>query len=206
MTTDELKRIITEYNILCRFETENTVKEIVDRDENFYELQIREKEATIFYIEKERRSEIHKLCCVERGDGIAWFAALLLSKKELEYNEENINAILLPMRHQTDRNKDMESIGNFQINSDYSFVKNEKVPVNLVETKTGYELTVNVNNKCIYKESLESGIDTYRMLVFILYKHKFLYDVIVKMSMYSIYLMEERMFLEKYYGNPYNKL
>ena len=49
MTIDALRRIITEYNILCRFETGDIVKEIVDRDENYYELQIGEKEASIFY-------------------------------------------------------------------------------------------------------------------------------------------------------------
>ncbi|MDE7322737.1 MAG: hypothetical protein K2N73_08355 [Lachnospiraceae bacterium] len=200
MTIDALRRIITEYNILCRFEAEDIVKEIVDRDENFYELQIREKEAAIFYIEKERRSEIHKLCCVERGDGIAWFAALLLSKKELEYNEESIKTLLLPICHQANyKNEDIERIGDFQVNNDYCFVKNDEIPVNLIETRTGYELSVNVNNKCIYKESLESGVNTYKVLVFMLHKYHFLHEVVTKMSLYSIHLMEDRMFLEKYF-------
>lgn len=200
MTIDALRRIITEYNILCRFEAGDIVKEIVDRDENYYELQIGEKEASIFYIEKERRSEIHKLCSIARGDGIAWFAALLLSKKELEYNEERIKVLLLQMCHQTEyKNEYIESIGDFQVNNDYCFAKNDEIPVNLIETRTGYELSVNVNSKCIYKESLESGINTYKVLVFMLHKYHFLHEVVTKMSLYSIHLMEDRIFLEKYF-------
>lgn len=154
MTIDTLRRIVTEYDISCCFEAENTVKEVVDRYENFYELQIREKEAVIFYIEREKRNEMHKLCCIEWEAGIAWFAALLLSKKELEYNRESLNKMLLPMCGQPDRNENIESIGTFKNNYEYSFVKNEKIPVNLVKTKMGYELAVNINNKCIYKENL----------------------------------------------------